>query len=65
LIVSSFSAVDHARLYYREIEKAKIFVLIKSCGNYDALFMFPRKAISFVGTKIDLFLCTTKPSFVN
>ena len=36
LIVSSCSAVDHARLYYREIEKAKIFVLIKSCGNYDA-----------------------------
>lgn len=36
LIVSSFSAVDHARLYYREIEKAKIFALKKSCGNFDA-----------------------------
>ena len=36
LIVSSFSVVDNARLYYREIEKAKIIVLIKSCGNFDA-----------------------------
>jgi hypothetical protein len=36
LIVSSFSAVDHARLYYREIEKAKFIALIKSCGNFDA-----------------------------
>jgi hypothetical protein len=36
LIVSSFSAVDHARLYYREILKAKIIALIKSCGNFDA-----------------------------
>jgi putative methionine-R-sulfoxide reductase with GAF domain len=36
LIVSSFSAVDYARLYYRENEKAKMFALIKSCGNFDA-----------------------------
>jgi hypothetical protein len=36
LIVSSFSAVDHARLYYREIEKAKFIALIESCGNFDA-----------------------------
>ena len=36
LIVSSFSAVDHARLYYCEIEKANIFSLIQSCGNVDA-----------------------------
>jgi hypothetical protein len=36
LIVSIFTAVDHARLYYREIEKAKIIALIKSCGNFDA-----------------------------
>ena len=36
LIVSRFSAVDHARLYYREIEKAKMFDLKKSCGNFDA-----------------------------
>jgi hypothetical protein len=40
-----------------------------SCGSetviFSELIMFPRKTISFVGTKIDLFLCTTKPSFVN
>ena len=41
LIVSSFSAVDHARLYYREIEKAKIIALIKSCGNFDAPMEIP------------------------
>jgi hypothetical protein len=36
LIVSNFSAVDHSRLYYCEIEKANICPLIQSCGNFDA-----------------------------
>lgn len=35
LIVSSFSAVDYARLHYREIEREKIFALKKSFGDFE------------------------------
>lgn len=35
LIVSSFSAVDLARLHYRDIEKAKIIALKQSAGDFD------------------------------
>lgn len=36
LIVSSFSAVDYGKLFYREIEKAKISALKKSCGDFES-----------------------------
>lgn len=37
LIVSSFSAVEYGKLYYREIEKEKISALKDSHGNFESL----------------------------
>jgi hypothetical protein len=36
LIVSSFSAIEIGKLFYRNLEKGKIEALIKSNGNYEA-----------------------------
>ena len=36
LIVSSFSAVDYGKLFYRELEKEKIQALKRSKGNFDS-----------------------------
>lgn len=41
LIVASFSAVEFARLHYRNMERSKIKALKKSKGDFDAFMVIP------------------------
>jgi hypothetical protein len=37
VLVSSFPAVDYGKLFYRNLEKAKIKALKENCGNYESV----------------------------
>ena len=49
LLVSSFSAVDYGKLFYRNLERAKIEVLKDFRGNFDAFIHITSEM------KLDLF----------